>query len=311
MKPDAAQVLPTVAVVVVTYNNSQDTYACLARLNALTYPDVKVIVVDNGSSPREDGDLEASFGESIEVLRVETNRGYGPGANIGIDRALAIGASFVWLVNNDALVDEGSLSALVDVAVRNGSVGIFSPLITAPQGPESPHGLWYAGGSLALGRAQSAHSQRLPEGTAPFATGYITGCAMLVRSSVFRDVGLLREDLFLFWEDVDLNLRAASKGWGLTVVPSAKVFHKVHGSIPQLAIRRYSGRNALWIVATHADFQTFVRATFHEGRRVARAWISAILRRRAAPWPETIGLVEGVSGALSARSRTARLPASA
>jgi GT2 family glycosyltransferase len=305
----AAGTLPTVAVVVVTYNNLADTRECLASVRTISYSNVRIIVVDNGSTPREDEVLRAELGETAEVLRVAVNRGYGPGANVGIDRALMLGADFVWLLNNDALVDAASLGALMDAAVQDDRVGILSPVIAAPPGPEAPHGVWYAGGSIDLALAQTRHVHEPPAGVAPFKTEYVTGCAMLVRSSVFREVGLLREDLFLYWEDVDLNLRAIRGGWSLVVVPRATVFHKVHGSIPPRVIRRYPGRNAIWIVALHADMGTFLRAMFHRGTGITRSWISAILRRHAAPWPETLGYLQGIFGAVAARSRAIPRPA--
>jgi GT2 family glycosyltransferase len=305
----AVGTLPTVAVVVVTYNNLADTRECLASVRSVSYPALRIIVVDNGSTPREDEILMGELGETAEVLRVPVNRGYGPGANVGIERALVLGADFVWLLNNDALVHVASLSALVEAAVQDDRAGILSPVIDAPRGPEAPDGVWYAGGSIDLARAETHHVHEPPTGSAPFKTEYVTGCAMLVRNSVFRDIGLLREDFYVYWEDVDLNLRASHEGWALMVVPRARVFHKVHGSIPTVVIRRYPGRNAMWIVALHADLATFLRATFHRGTGVARSWVSAILRRRAAPVPETVGYVQGILGASAARARAIPRPA--
>jgi len=299
---------PSVAIVVVTYNNKDDTRACLASLRELTYQNLRLIVVDNGSFPREDDGLRAELGETADILRIDNNRGYGPGANVGIERALEQGADFVWLVNNDALVDAASLTAVIEAAASDDAAGILSPVITAPVGPEAPSGVWYAGGSIDLARPETRHAHELPTGLAPFPTGYVTGCAMVVRSSVFRDVGLLREDFYLYWEDVDLNLRALRHGWGLVVVPRARVFHKVHGSVPARSIRRYPGRNAMWIVALHADVPTYLHVVIRQAIAVARAWVAAMLRRRPRPWPETLGYLQGIAGAPSAKSRTIRRP---
>ena len=299
---------PLVAIVVVTYNNLADTRDCLASIGAIRYPRLLVVVVDNGSTPREDEVLRSELGDAADVLRVATNHGYGPGANVGIEYALTLGADFIWLLNNDALVDATSLGELVNAAISDEDAGVLSPVINAPPSPEAPSGIWYAGGAIDLKHALVAHAPVVAIADTPYRTGYVTGCAMMVRSSVFREVGLLREDLYLYWEDVDLNLRALRAGWGLLVVPRAKAFHKVHGSIPPALIRRYPERNALWIVALHGSMMLFAQAAAHRGTRVARAWVAAMLRRRSAPSPETVGYLLGVIGAGGARSRAPRHP---
>jgi GT2 family glycosyltransferase len=295
---------PLVAVVVVTYNNITDTRDCLNTVLRLQYPRVHIIVVDNGSEPAEAEGLRAEFGPHVDVIRVSANHGYAPGANAGIRRALGEGADLIWLLNNDAQVSPTSLTALVAEAGADPSAGLLGPLITSPIGHEAPEGIWYAGGTIDLARAETQHVHAEPVDDTAFPTSYMTGCAVLVRASTLREIGLLRDDYYLYWEDADLGLRAQAAGWRLVVVPTARVTHALHGSIPSTVARRFYTRNGLWTAATHGDGRTLLQAGVTVGWRVGRAWIAALARHRPTPWPESIGYLEGIVGALSARNRS-------
>ena len=108
-----------VAAVVLGWNGREDTLACLRSLQRATYPELSIVVVDNGST---DGGPEAVAAEfpDVRLLQLGENRGFAGGVNAGADAALGDGAEAVLLLNNDATVEPGFLEPLVDAACAEG-----------------------------------------------------------------------------------------------------------------------------------------------------------------------------------------------
>ena len=289
----------TVVSVVINFRGLADTTRCVEALLTSTYQAHRVVVVDNGSGNADADVIASRFGQRIELLRAPRNLGYGGGANLGIRWAIRQHAAYVWVLNNDTVIMADAIDHLVRAMETNPRLGATSPEIDAPIGPEAPAGVWYAGGTFDLARAETHHVLRtLGRGPAVVATGYVTGCAMFLRCEALADVGLFWERLFLYWEDVDLSLRLRGAGWGLGVVPSATITHFAHGSVRSDVAERYYFRNAILVARRHGSRRVVGRALTSLVVRLARRWGSALLRRRSMPHAETLGLLAGAALAL-------------
>ncbi len=117
---------PRVYAVVVKWNRPSDTLACLRSLAALEGLTPRLVVVDNGSTDNSVAQIEGAF-PTAELLRSEENIGYGPGANLGIQFALAEKADYIFLLNNDAVVDPQTLVHLL--AEKRENIEILAPMI--------------------------------------------------------------------------------------------------------------------------------------------------------------------------------------
>ena len=93
----------TVSVVVLNWNGREDTLACLQSLRGIDYPSFKIHVVDNASSDDSVSSIRAAFPE-VEIICSARNLGYAGGNNLGIRRALEVGAQYILLLNNDTVV---------------------------------------------------------------------------------------------------------------------------------------------------------------------------------------------------------------
>jgi GT2 family glycosyltransferase len=290
---------PTVVSVVINFRGLADTTRCVESLLASTYPAHRVVVVDNGSGNADADIIESRFGERIELMRARRNLGYGGGANLGIQWAIRQHAGYVWVLNNDTVITADAIDHLVYAMETSRWLGVTSPEIDAPIGPEAPTGVWYAGGTVSLTRAETHHVQRtLGRAPAVVVTAFVTGCAMFMRCEALEHAGVFWERLFLYWEDVDLSLRFRSAGWGLGVVPSATITHFAHGSVRSDIAVRYYVRNAILVARRHGSLCVVARALTSLGVKLARGWGSALLRRRAMPCAETLGLLAGAALAL-------------
>jgi GT2 family glycosyltransferase len=291
---------PLVVSIVVNYNGLDDTRRCVASLLASLYPRHSLVVVDNASPAGDGVAIAAELSRQVHVIASATNLGYGGAANLGIGWALEQGAAFAWVLNNDTLVDPDCVQRLVDAMESNPGYGMLSPQISAPVGPEAPNGVWYSGGSVLLARAEVRHSFEELEGLEVVATEYVTGCAMFIRCSSMEKSELFEEQLFLYWEDVDLSLRMRRAGWRIGVVPGARVFHAIHGSVISSTLEYYHFRNAVIVLRRFGSRRIFVAGVMFAAGGVARRWARAVLRRRTSPTAATKGFLTGLAIGLTA-----------
>ncbi len=253
--------IPAVAIVVVNWNGLADTRECLESVSRITYPDARVIVVDNGSREDEAHALRAEF-PGVEVLEAGANLGFTGGNNLGIGRALAEGAEYVLCLNNDTVVDPGFLEPLVAALEEDAGAGAAVSKIYTFDTPEQ---VWYAGADCVLDletlRARGVPAWHLSDeqqnhGTEPFETRVATGCALLVRASLMRDLGGFDDRYFAYYEDVDLSLRLEKRSSRRLVVPASRVWHKesrsTGGKLSPTALF-YLIRNTDLLAKTHLE----------------------------------------------------------
>jgi hypothetical protein len=216
---------PTVAIVVLNWNDGDSTLACLKALRSLDYPNYTTIVVDNGST---DGSAQRIRGEGgIELVINPVNLGYAGGVNVGIDRAMAAGAAYVWLLNNDATTQPDVLSRLVAAAEADEMIGLVSPIFCDPDQPAIVEFCLGRFDPVARGATQtvdpltaSGWQQDHPEQVV------LLGTALLIRRRLIEAIGGLDRAFFAYVEDVDYCLRAHLAGFRTVAVPDAVVFHK-------------------------------------------------------------------------------------
>lgn len=239
-----------VGIVVVNWNGTDDTLECLASLNSLSYANYTVYVVDNGSTVSCKGAVESQY-PGTQVIELPENRGFAGGVNAAVKIALGDGARYLWLVNNDAVVEPATLTELVKIAEADPRCGIVGCKVLK-YGRNSV--LDHAGGRIMpwLGRAEHIGMGEEDRGQydAVRAVHYVTGCSILAKREVFEEVGLLPEDYFLYWEETEWCVRASRRGWKVLYCPTARVYHKVAHTVGQGSPRvtYYFARNSLLFV---------------------------------------------------------------
>jgi hypothetical protein len=243
---------PLVFAVILNTNRREDTLACLASLYASTYPNSKVIVLDNRST---DGSVEAirSAFPDIDVVDLKNNLGYAGNNNVGVEMALRQGADWVWVLNEDTVFDADCLTRLVEVGEADPKVGIVGPMVYHH---DEPGVIQSAGGMLGkfwqsrhLGQNEADHGQYRD----PLQVEWISGCAILVRRAVIEQVGALDSKFFIYWEETEWCIRASRGGWRIVHVPSARLWHKgvQRNYQPKPAFFYYGTRNHLYTLAKH------------------------------------------------------------
>jgi GT2 family glycosyltransferase len=244
---------PTVAIIILNWNNPADTLACLRSVAALDYPAerLQAIVVDNGSTDDSVARIRATYPD-VTLIETGANLGYAGGNNVGIRYALEMHPDYVLILNNDTEVKSDFLSRLLEEAESDPSIGVVGPKMYFFDPPD----MVFAAGSLVIWGDGTLNQrgiwQRENEAEPLYADGpedvdFIIGCGVLFRREVLERIGLFDERYYLNFEDVDICIRARRAGYRVRYTPNAILYHKVSASLGQGSPKNtyYMTRNAL------------------------------------------------------------------
>ena len=217
---------PEVVIIVLNWNGFEDTVECIGSLKKQSYPNYKILIVDNGSTDGSDELLKKEFPE-LAFIQTGKNSGYAGGMNAGMRHVLASRAEYIILLNNDTIVAPDFTAELVNAALEEKMAGILCSKIYFYDRPET---LWYAGASfntlLGWGRHRGYAQHDDGRFDAVEETQRPCGCSMMVTREFCDRTGLLDEEFFCYFEDVDWGLRARRNGFKVLYVPASKVWHK-------------------------------------------------------------------------------------
>ena len=210
---------PKVFIVVLNYNGKDCLSKTLSGVFKTDYPNSEIILADNNST---DGSFEAAKINFSKIIFIKNsqNLGFSAGNNVGIKYALERGADYILLLNYDVETERGFLAPLVEAMKKNKNIGIGSPVILEADKKT----VWFSGGKINWLAMKTAHKKNNIAQNY-FGSDYISGCAMLIRKEVFKKIGLLDEDYFLYYEDADFSARAKKAGYKLLVSPKSRIVH--------------------------------------------------------------------------------------
>lgn len=220
-----------VAVVILAYNNYADTEECLRSVLMLDYPALTVWLVDNGSQDGTAERVTAAFPD-VRIVLTGRNLGVAGGFNAGIRPALQAGAAYVFILNNDTVVEPDLIRVLVKEAQAHAKAGVLMPKILYYAARDR---IWSVGARyrrfpptivmLGLDRSDG------PAYNTPRSLAYAPTCGLLISREVFVRVGLLDDGYFFFYDDWDYSLRVREAGYTIIYIPQARFYHKVSRTI--------------------------------------------------------------------------------
>ncbi|MFT4855817.1 MAG: GT2 family glycosyltransferase [Algoriphagus sp.] len=220
----------SVAIILVNWNGAQFSIDCLHSLRKLDFPDFGIFLVDNASDNHEGEELKAEFPEII-LIQSSTNLGFAGGNNLGIRKALELGYSHLMLLNNDTVVAPNFLQVMMSQFEKSPSLGVVQPLI---YWMKDRNQIWNAGGKWdpTLGRAIPLRELKNGKKVVPKIQNidWATGCCMLIKREAILQVGLLNEQFFTYFEDVEWSLRFREKGFEIALAPKAFIYHEAGAS---------------------------------------------------------------------------------
>jgi GT2 family glycosyltransferase len=236
------------AAVVLNFRTPDQTFLAVSSLLASRRPVDDLIVVNNDE---RDDTHETLKNVSARITYVDTggNLGFSGGMNVGIRRALAGGAHRVLLVNSDVIVPPDAVERLEAALDATADAGIAGPVILARSEPNRVASLGMSWAPVTGRMRHRGHGLRVAvnQPTAGGVVDGVSGCVMLVKREVFEAVGLLDEDYFFSFEDLDFCLRARRAGFATVLAGSSTVYHEGGRSLGAGSARRFyfAARNHL------------------------------------------------------------------
>ncbi|MDJ0601647.1 MAG: glycosyltransferase family 2 protein [Crocosphaera sp.] len=245
MTSDKKSPSPEILIVIVNYKTPELTIDCLKSLTQEIplFPDLNVTVVDNDSQDGSAEKIEAAIQKEgwsswVSFLPSGKNGGFAFGNNVAIRPVLNSENSspYFLLLNPDTVIHPGAIKTLIDFMNNHPDVGIAGSRLEEPDGTPQRSAFRFHSifsefdDGLRLGIVSKLLNRWIVAPPVPDShckTDWVAGASMIIRREVFETIGLLDEDYFMYFEEVDFCLRANKAGWPCWYVPESRVIHFV------------------------------------------------------------------------------------
>ena len=248
---------PLISIIVLNWQNATETINCITSLLKLNYNNFNIIVCDNDShdssvsemsnwcqsnqvlySLYNENDINlknSNLSNHIYIIKNNKNYGYAGGNNIGIKFALKNSAcEYVWVLNNDTSVHPESLESMFNKMESTKGLGVCGSLLLHESDKDI---IQAAGGVFNAKLCTTRHllenrlvSTVTSEEASKLSPDYAVGASMLIKREVFENIGILFEDYFLYYEEIDFALRV-KKQYKIAIDFNSHVYHKLGDSI--------------------------------------------------------------------------------
>jgi GT2 family glycosyltransferase len=275
--------LPLASIVIPNWNGIHHLPICLDALRAQTYPNMEILLVDNGSSDGSQTLVTEQYPE-VRLVALDRNLGLTGGNNVGFRAAQG---EILLSLNNDTEAEPHFVEALVVALLENPEAGIVAAKMRLFDRRDTLHsaGDGYGVDGIPFNRGVWQRD----EGQFDEPGRIFGGCggAVAYRRAMLDEVGLFDESFFMYCEDVDLNWRAQLAGWRCWYTPEAVVYHKLSATGGGAIASFYTGRNTLWVIAKNYPgmllrryWPQVLRAQLSVTRNALRAWRGEAARAR-------------------------------
>jgi GT2 family glycosyltransferase/glycosyltransferase involved in cell wall biosynthesis len=293
-----------VAAVVLHYAHIGDTLRCVSSLLSQNSAGAHIYIVSNDRNA-ESYALLALLVPGCTVIQAPDNLGYAGGNNLALGLPQIEDYDYVWLVNPDVVAPPDTLRKLMDLGDSYHDVSIFGAKIMFGDRPSK---VWFGGGKIECeGGFEAKHlfigcdAASVPP--TPFVCDYVTGASLFFRRAVLKDVGLLPEEYFLYFEETHWCMSAASRGHRIMMFPEVNLYHykrSEENGLMTLLYLYYFSRNLILMGQRFAPESA--AKTMERLRIVADSWTRAISERAPERWKTACEAVErGMSDGLAGK----------
>lgn len=222
---------PKILIIILNWNGKKDTLECLSSIQKISYGNFETLIVDNGSTDGSAAAIKKQF-PSVKIIETGQNLGYAEGNNVGMRYGMEQKADFLFILNNDTIVDEAILTRFIEGFKKEPQAGILGAKIYLY---EQPDRLDHLGGKWnkktfsfdLIGYRQLDDSTLWGDMQE---LDYVCGAGFMIRKEVILQIGMLEPQFFVYWEDSDFCFRARKAGFKVMTCPKAKLLHKVSAS---------------------------------------------------------------------------------
>ncbi|MDP4290215.1 MAG: glycosyltransferase family 2 protein [Bacteroidota bacterium] len=255
---------PLVSIVTVNFNQSEVTCSMIESLNAITYPNIELIVVDNASTEDSPQIIKQRF-PSVDLILNPINYGFAAGNNFGIMKARG---KYVLLLNNDTVVTPGFLEPLIEKMEADSSIGAVSPKLKFFHTPNTIQYAGYTSMHPYTLRNFSIGYNEIDKGQfdVDHETAFAHGAAMLIPMEVIKKVGMMSYIYFLYYEEADWCEQIKKAGYKIWYVHNSLVYHRESISTGRMSAMKiyYLNRNRLVFMRRNLKGIIFLKAILYQ-----------------------------------------------
>ena len=290
------------AIIILTWNNLDDTAECIHSINKLNYQNYNVILVDNGSTDDSIAKLRSMF-PNVFIIENKQNLGYAGGNNVGIQYALSQEAEHILVLNNDTIVAENLASELLKMNKQCQSLGILG---CANYYYNDKSRIQFSGGVIDWKRGNIIDPTRHKIDRGQFhrirEVDTVVGSCLFIPAKVIREVGTFDPRYFLTFEESDLCCRVRKAGYKVYTCMRAKIWHKVSVSGKSQnqghnILKYYSVRNRfLFLTKNSPKSYLLISYPYHIGRTIFQILRELIQGNSSRAKWLLIALIQGIFG---------------
>jgi GT2 family glycosyltransferase len=251
---------PLVSIIIVNWNDAKWLRDCLASLFQSDYPNVEIIVVDNGSTDDSVVVVRNEF-PTVQLIENGKNLGFAQANNIGIR---ASKGRYCVLLNADTKVEPGWLRPQVELCESDAKVGMCQGkmMLMREPGKLNSAGMYLLPNGLTRHVGDGEEDRGQYDQVRPIFG--VSGACAFCRREMLDQIGLLDEDFFAYYEDTDWSWRAWLLGWKCLYLPAARLHHYRNVTTDQNQslywhYRYLNQRNRLWMWIKNASWGTLLR----------------------------------------------------
>ncbi len=236
-----------IGIVVCNFNKQDYIINCIRSIFASTTDDFDVYVVDNASTDDSVKMIEREFENRLTLIVNKENLGGSGGFNTGLREALTHDYQYLMCIDNDVVLDPHAIEELQNFLEIHPDVGMVGSKVYFMDEPEK---IWNYGGIIDFENfiQKDQYKNLIDTDLLPEIVygDYVPACSMMVRTDVVRKVGVMSEENFIYWDDMEWGYRFRQAGWKVAAYGKAKVWHKAGGrNAGNTFIHYYMWRNRI------------------------------------------------------------------
>lgn len=222
-----------VGIVILNYNNWEDTVKCVSSVIENVKCNYKIIVVDNCSVNQSYEELKNRMPESVVLIETGRNLGYAGGNNIGIKQAKDLKCDYICILNNDTIATEDFITPCLDILISDNKIGFIGPAIIDYETQK----IQSTGGTIHFLRGyadQKNNGKEISEVESKIYVDYVGGACIIASYELLEKIGLIPECYFLFYEETEWCLNAKRCGYFNMCLTDTCIIHKGSVSVKSI-----------------------------------------------------------------------------
>lgn len=273
--------MKSIGIVICNYNKSEYVCRCIESVLQSDTQDFDIFMVDNASTDDSVEAVQKRFGDKVTILQNSENLGGSGGFNTGIRKVLEEGYTYLMCLDNDAEVTKEAVRSLHEFLMKNPRVGMAGSKVYHKHAPEYVQqmglNLHFETCSAETLYADMLDNRDIPE---VVYCDTVAACSLMMPVKVVRKVGMMPEDNFIYWDDMEWGYLVGKAGYQVAACGASKVYHEMSANVRRenTFSTYYLWRNRLHFFMKYTPKKQWEQMSFYQLRSVFDAFYESMYR---------------------------------